>query len=96
MLPKGADTRVNRFAELRRGPFEACTAGETADDDARGTNWPGSVLGKIITATVYRHNFGGRFITIRARMFNGVEYVGRASYDNGNCINLRKAVKRGR
>lgn len=57
------------------------------------TSWRGRVLGTIVLSRVYRHNFGGRFIAIRVRGTNGVEYYGRASYDWGTCINLRRKVK---
>lgn len=58
--------------------------------DAHVTTWPGTRIGTIVNARVYRHNFGGRFIAIRVRGTNGAEYVGRASYDNGTVVHLRK------
>jgi len=56
------------------------------------TTWQGTVLGRITSARVYRrHNFGGRMVSVTVKGTNGVTYYGRASWDNGNCINLRKA-----
>lgn len=54
------------------------------------TTWLGATLGRIVSARVYRHNFGGRMVSMRVQGTNGVEYVGRASWDNGSCINLRQ------
>lgn len=54
------------------------------------TSWHGVVLGHITEWKVYRHNFGGRFVSLKVRGTNGAEYYGRASYDWGSCINLRK------
>ena len=66
--------------------------------DAPGTaqhatvsTWLGVTIGQITSARVYRHNFGGRFVSIRVTGTNGAEYHGRASYDNGSVIRLRKA-----
>lgn len=89
-FPAGADARVNRFAELRQRPYEVCVSGETAADDARVTTWTGAVLGKITRARVYRHNFGGRFVSLWVRGNNGAWYHGRASYDNGSVIRLHR------
>lgn len=58
--------------------------------DAHVTTWSGMRIGAIVDARVYPHNFGGRFIAIRVRGTNGAEYVGRASYDGGDVITLRK------
>jgi hypothetical protein len=63
---------------------------------ANVSNWPGHVMGEIIAASVYSHNFGGRFVSLRVRMFNGAIYHGRASWDNGTCINLKPTTKRRR
>lgn len=52
------------------------------------TTWMGSVLGTITSARVYRHNFGGRMVSIRVMGNNGATYYGRASWDNGTCIML--------
>jgi hypothetical protein len=56
------------------------------------TTWRGTVLGTITGRRIYRHNFGGRFIVLSVLGTNGVRYYGRASYDNGNCIHLRKGA----
>lgn len=52
--------------------------------------WLGTKLGSITSAYIYRHNFGGRFIAIRAIGTNGAEYYGRASWDGGNVVHLRR------
>ena len=54
------------------------------------TTWPGTVLGTIVTSRIYRHNFGGRFISLAVRGTNGARYSGRASYDWGQCVRLRR------
>jgi len=54
------------------------------------TAWTGVVLGHITHARVYRHNFGARFVSLTMQGTNGAKYYGRASYDWGQCINLRK------
>ncbi len=54
------------------------------------TTWTGLVLGRVVSHRIYRHNWGGRFIALRAEGTNGAVYAGRASYDGGNCIRLRK------
>lgn len=54
------------------------------------TTWQGIVIGAITRFRVYRHNRGGRFVSLRARGTNGAEYYGCASYDNGSCIRLRR------
>ncbi len=54
------------------------------------TTWIGAELGVITAARVYQHNFGGRFVSIRVRGSNGAEYYGRASWDSGSVIRLRK------
>lgn len=54
------------------------------------TTWKGAKLGTITHAHVYQHNFGSRFISIQVMGTNGAEYYGRASYDCGDCIWLRK------
>lgn len=55
------------------------------------STWLGTRLGTIIEARVYPHNLGGRFVSLRVRGSNGAVYYGRASWDNGEVINLRKA-----
>lgn len=54
------------------------------------TTWAGQRLGQIVAVTFYRHNFGGRFVSLRVLGTNGAEYYGRASYGWGNVITLRK------
>ena len=54
------------------------------------TTWPGTVIGAIISANLYRHNLGGRFVSIKVLGTNGHTYCGRASYDNGNVVRLRR------
>lgn len=54
------------------------------------TTWLGTVIGRIVSARVYRHNFGGRFVSLRMVGTNGAEYTGRASWDNGTVVRLRK------
>ncbi len=53
------------------------------------TCWPGAVIGRIVRAHVYRHGLGYRFVAITVEGNNGATYHGRASWDNGSCINLR-------
>lgn len=54
------------------------------------TTWLGTTIGKITEAHVYRHNFGARFVSLRVLGTNGAQYWGRASWDGGNAIILRK------
>lgn len=54
------------------------------------TTWTGAKLGSILSARVYQHNFGARMVSMRVRGTNGATYFGRASWDNGECIRLRK------
>ena len=65
------------------------------DHEAYVSTWPGTRIGTITAARVYRHNFGGRFVSLRVRGTNGAEYHGRASWDWGQCVMLRK-VKGGK
>jgi hypothetical protein len=60
---------------------------------AKVSTWMGDVLGVVIDANVYRHNLGGRFVSLRIRGNNGAVYHGRASWDGGTVIRLRKAVR---
>ncbi len=69
---------------LYRSQFAVPLGGATV------TTWPGTVLGRITEARVYRHNFGQRFVSLRVLGTNGAEYWGRASWDGGNCVVLRK------
>lgn len=52
--------------------------------------WMGAKLGDIIEARVFGHSFGWRMVTMRVKGTNGATYAGRASWDNGNVINLRR------
>lgn len=52
--------------------------------------WGGAVVGQITGAHVYRHNFGGRIVSLRVLGTNGASYYGRASWDNGDVVILRK------
>jgi len=54
------------------------------------TTWLGTEIGTIVQYRVYPHNFGGRMIAIAVAGSNGVHYHGRASYDGGSCVWLRK------
>jgi hypothetical protein len=58
--------------------------------DCTVTTWTGKVIGTITAANVYRHNFGGQFVSMRVIGTNGAEYYGRASYDWGTVIKLRR------
>jgi hypothetical protein len=77
---------TGRELEVRRGPayFGA---------DCTVSLWNGETIGRIISARVYRHNFtyGGRMVSLRVIGSNGATYYGRASYDNGDVVVLRKA-----
>lgn len=87
----GPDRQVAYFtfpAETGGGQYRPSFRPQLAD--AYVTTWPGTRIGTIVDARVYRHNFGGRFIVIRVRGTNGAEYYGRASYDWGHVIMLRK------
>ena len=55
------------------------------------TTWLGTIIGAILEARVYRHNFGSRMVSMRVKGTNGAIYHGRASYDWGQCVNLRLA-----
>ena len=63
----------------------------TIGRDANVKTWLGTRIGDITEARVYSHNFGSRFVAIRVRGTNGAEYYGRASWDNGEVIHLRRA-----
>lgn len=60
-------------------------------DSATVKTWNGSVLGVITRARVYSHNSGSRMVALTVRGTNGALYYGRASWDNGNVIKLRRA-----
>lgn len=68
---------------------------ETPESDgyahrATVSTWTGAILGVIVSARVYRHNFGARMVAMTVRGSNGAMYYGRASWDHGNVIRLRK------
>jgi hypothetical protein len=89
-FPQGTDARVNRFAELKQRNYELWCAGETRAGDASCTTWLGTKIGTIVSARVYRHNLGGRFVCLQVRGTNGASYYGRASWDNGTVVRLRR------
>lgn len=60
------------------------------DHVATITTCLGTTIGVITAARVYRHNFGGRMVALRMKGTNGVEYYGRASWDGGSVITLRR------
>jgi hypothetical protein len=55
--------------------------------------WNGTVLGHITSARVYRHNFGGRFVSMTIKGTNDATYYGRASWDHGDLVRLRKGKR---
>jgi len=58
--------------------------------DAHVTNWMGVRMGTILSAHVYSCNNGARIVSMRVQGTNGATYCGRASWDNGTCIGLRR------
>lgn len=54
------------------------------------TTWNGSLLGYIVDARVYAHNFGGRMVSLTVQGTNGARYYGRASWDGGTVVRLRR------
>jgi hypothetical protein len=60
---------------------------------AHVSTWLGTRIGTVTHAQVYRHNFGCRMVSLRVTGTNGAEYYGRASYDHGQCVNLRRVTK---
>lgn len=87
------DARRSFFPALWKGHdhtarMEPRTA--RAEQRAIVTTWNGSVLGYITSARVYVHNFGARMVSLHVRGTNGAHYYGRASWDNGSLIRLRK------
>jgi hypothetical protein len=62
--------------------------------NATVSTWLGTKIGSITTARVYGHNFGGRILVITVQGTNGARYYGRASWDNGTAIRLRKGGSR--
>jgi hypothetical protein len=67
-----------------RRDFYPAIAGATV------STWLGTVIGTVIKAHVYPHNFGSRMVALTVRGTNGAIYHGRASWDNGTCISLRR------
>lgn len=61
-------------------------------DEASNTvrTWLGTSLGTIVRWRVYRHNFGGQMVAMTVQGTNGARYYGRASFDTGTCVWLRK------
>lgn len=78
-----------KFADDCRASSLAFHTARTLSDCTVAT-WRGVKLGTITRAKVYRHNFGGRMVSIRVMGTNGHEYHGRASYDWGTVITLRR------
>lgn len=60
------------------------------DHVAYVSTWLGARIGVITDARVYRHNFGARMVAITVKGSNGAVYHGRASWDNGQVIRLRR------
>jgi hypothetical protein len=58
---------------------------------AHVTTWLGTTLGPIVSAHVYQQN-RGRMVSLRANI-HGQLYYGRASWDNGSIVRLRKAKR---
>ena len=58
---------------------------------AQVTTWRGQLLGHIVSAKVYRHNFGSRMVALTVRGTNGAVYHGRANWDHGSCIRLHRS-----
>ncbi len=54
------------------------------------STWLGTTIGRIVSANVYTHNFGSRMISMSVIGSNGARYFGRASFDWGTCIFLRR------
>lgn len=54
------------------------------------STWLSSPIGDIIRARVYTNNIGARIVSMRVRGSNGAEYHGRASWDGGNVVRLRR------
>ena len=76
--------------------FVNVAPGETGHglaNKAVATLWTGEIIGRITSARVYRHNFGARMVSITVKGTNGATYYGRASWDNGTVINLRRVGK---
>ena len=74
--------------KLYRTAFRPMLLGATV------TTWLGTRLGQITAANVYRHNFGSRMVSLQVRGTNGARYSGRASWDGGDCIWLRRLKRK--
>ena len=90
-------TQPDEFTGYYRFPAEDNAVGRTYRANfnplitgATVTLWTGATIGRVISARVYRHNLGARFVALRIKGTNGADYHGRASWDGGNVINLRK------
>lgn len=59
-------------------------------EHATVTLWTGEPIGRILRARVYTSSIGGRIVTMIVQGTNGYRYHGRASWDNGNAILLRR------
>jgi hypothetical protein len=97
---KVTDTKAHNAA-IERAELEVWDNGPEGFiayyDDKRRTisTWLGTEIGEITDFRVYRHNFGGRMVSLRVDGSNSLKYYGRASFDSGNVVKLR-AVKRSR
>lgn len=81
---------VRKGVEHYRGRIIHNSAVSIDRTGAEVRTWLGASLGVITSARLYRHNFGGKFIALTVKGSNGATYHGRASWDNGNVIRLRK------
>ena len=61
---------------------------------ARLTNGRDTTLGVVTQAHIYSTGFHRRMVVLRMRATDGTEYYGRASWDNGTCVVLRRAKAR--
>lgn len=75
--------------EMRGGTQYASTFRPSLRD-AHVTTWMGTRIGTITSARVYLHNWNSRMVSMNVTI-NGIGYYGRASWDHGTCINLRRA-----
>lgn len=81
-----------RTGKTWRARFEPLLGDRRGDPSQWGriTMWRGQLLGYIVKAEVYPHNFGGRMVSVTVQGTNGARYYGRASYDWGQCVRLRR------
>lgn len=84
-FPQEDDPIIPTHGRPYRRDFAPSVIGATV------STWTSKPLGRIVSARVYYHNFGGRFVSLKVEGNNGATYYGRASYDNGSCVYLRKA-----